>query len=427
MSNTKQRGILRLREIIWEITDVCHNNCSYCGSKDILLKSSNITPVEKEKKILRIAEEIAKYPPKKVDISGGDPLTVSLETHQKIIKLFKEKFIETAILINPLSIIKNDWVNSLSDKYDIVKLYDVVGISINTEKELQTYFDRHDFFYNLNAVFVTNFNVSNVFLIDSIKRAIKNHSIQNWQIQLTMFMKENDLALYNNKSGFKFFEGKIKELIKEKVPFVLADNVNPGPCGAGTQSCGIFYDGQVVPCLSMRSWRDNNNLKWKTDPQMNILKVVAELKKSNLEHIWEKGFHKYRFCEFNCCKNVTNIFINVIDLFEKELEGLQEIKFPPDDDEPIDLGEPDKLNPTKPIPYIPQQDFPQVDLYGVEVNPYPDPNMVLVYGINIEPTMAYAINEHPYPDINGTVRYDDISKLIKKGFSDAITKEDKDE
>lgn len=85
---------LQLKEIIWEITGECKNNCKYCGSK---LVRNTRTP---ENIILKIAEEISKYSPKEIDISGGDPLLVSKETHEVITKLFKSKDIICKILAN---------------------------------------------------------------------------------------------------------------------------------------------------------------------------------------------------------------------------------------------------------------------------------------------------------------------------------------
>jgi molybdenum cofactor biosynthesis enzyme MoaA len=62
------RKKLELQEIVWEITGECKNGCSYCGSKDAW---NCITDVDK---ICKIADEIAKYPPKEINMSGGDPL-----------------------------------------------------------------------------------------------------------------------------------------------------------------------------------------------------------------------------------------------------------------------------------------------------------------------------------------------------------------
>ena len=50
-----QKPSLKLNEIIYEITSECHNNCSYCGSKEV----SSI-PTD-EIRIKRIIDEIQNY------------------------------------------------------------------------------------------------------------------------------------------------------------------------------------------------------------------------------------------------------------------------------------------------------------------------------------------------------------------------------
>jgi MoaA/NifB/PqqE/SkfB family radical SAM enzyme len=61
-----QNQHLKLKELIWEITGECKNNCSYCGSK----KTNDKTVSDGV--VLQIANKIAKYPPNEINISGGD-------------------------------------------------------------------------------------------------------------------------------------------------------------------------------------------------------------------------------------------------------------------------------------------------------------------------------------------------------------------
>ena len=100
MVKRMQQPLIKLKEIIWEITGECKNGCRYCGSKNVWNIKTD------EDKILSIAREICEFPPEVIDISGGDPLLVSHEAHNNITTLFRNKNIKPHILFNPKSLIK---------------------------------------------------------------------------------------------------------------------------------------------------------------------------------------------------------------------------------------------------------------------------------------------------------------------------------
>ena len=183
-----QKPAIKLSEIIFEICPTCNNHCSYCGSKEV-----TSIPVD-EDRIRKIVDEIAKYPPAKINISGGDPLLVSYDTHLKI-KMVLDKT-ERTILVNPKSLIK---ALHIHEKLDIMGLYDWIGVSINTKEELDSFRNvfttyREPTAYSIiskKMTIISNFNTTNVFMFDEIKRYVEVSEC-SWQIQFTMYKDEND-------------------------------------------------------------------------------------------------------------------------------------------------------------------------------------------------------------------------------------------
>jgi len=280
-----QRPHIRLREIVWEITGRCKNGCKYCGSKTV--QNNELTHAE----IVNIAEAISYFPPEEINISGGDPLTLPVVVHDDILKWLKSAQIICKIIVNPKSIGSYD-----SLVFDILKKYDWAGISINTREELvaaKTCLIPSDF---ENYTVITNFNVQNLYEFEEIEEFVKRQN-KMWTIQFTVYQDENNpLALYNpdNQVAFETLQNKV---LASSAKIILSDNIREDiPCGAGFNSIGITYDGYVIPCLSMRSWKD----------------IEAECKKgiyknifgTSLEEIWETSFCTERFGAFKCCKDI---------------------------------------------------------------------------------------------------------------------------
>ena len=332
-----QAARIDLQEIIWEITGKCLNNCSYCGSKDIRHEEIN------ESRILKIATEICKFPPKEIDISGGDPLLVSKKTHLAITKMFKSKGVKCKILANAHSIAKvrhND-----SEALKILDYYEVVGLSVNTKEELGLAED----YYHDNMVVITNFNIVNIFLYEEIEKYVERHN-SSWMIQFTMYHDDSELALYNNDKALEEFVKKVQNSLNKKIKIVMSDNITTGPCSAGSKSIGILSNGDVVPCLSMRSWVND----MESISQGNVLSNL-------LQDIWENKFSEYRFKEFKCCKDHCNNK-TVSDKISMRIT-LPEIK--------LDLPK------TWPTITYPQRTPNQTILYGVT----PCQDGVMVYGV----------------------------------------------
>jgi MoaA/NifB/PqqE/SkfB family radical SAM enzyme len=280
-----QNAHLELKEIIWEITGKCNNNCSYCGSLEI--KNSDIYV----NKIIEIAKAISLYPPKEINISGGDPLLVSYETHENIVNILHD-IKNKKILISPNSLISSN--GEIKDKkhFDIIKLYDWVGVSINNEKELEKFKLYKKTYGFQNYTVITNFNIQNLYDFELIESFVKQEN-KFWTLQFTMYENQNNpLAIYSEENH-KAFEQLQKKYSNSKANIILSDNLNgETPCFAGLNALGITYDGTIVPCLSMRSW----DKKLEEKNKLNITKTP-------LEEIWKFGFDEQRFSQFECCKD----------------------------------------------------------------------------------------------------------------------------
>jgi MoaA/NifB/PqqE/SkfB family radical SAM enzyme len=336
---------LNLKEIIWEITGKCNNGCTYCGSKDLWKQDVN------ENLIMKIADSIAEYPPKEIDISGGDPLLVSFDTHQYITNKLN-KTTKCKILINPKSLLPN--TTCASEQLKILSLYSHVGVSINTQEELEmwkVFISKAT--HQLKYTVITNFNLTNFFLFDEFAKVIGKDIL--WQVQFTMYHakdKNNQLAMYNHPQAVEQLNNNIAKYPDLKL--IFADNCNHGECAAGIHTIGILADGEVVPCLSMRSWYGD------------ITKCTeGNVLKTKLKEIWFNGFKANRFEEFKSCKDICNGLV---------------------------LKKPEK-------PLIPPGPTKRQDPFTMDPftgSPYTPPMSVQVYGVSTPDTLIQRYPQYPF-------------------------------
>ena len=170
----------------------------------------------------------------------------------------------------------------------VLQYYDYFGLSVNTKEELELIKG----YYNNHAVVITNFNIINLFLYEEIEEYVKKNDL-SWMIQFTMYPdEENELALYNNDKALEEFVKKVQNSLNKKIKIVMADNITTYDCSAGTKSIGILSNGDVVPCLSMRSWV----------PDMSAI-IQGNVLAEPMKDMWENKFRDYRFKEFKCCKD----------------------------------------------------------------------------------------------------------------------------
>lgn len=275
--------LCKLKEVIWEITNECKNGCTYCGSKEL---RGCVTTVPT---ILGIAKQLSEYPPEELNISGGDPLLVSPFTHQAIHDMLYGKT-KLKLLFNPLSF--NNTGLYMFQIEEIFDYYELIGVSINTTKELMKMTEHANLLTSGKFVVITNFNTGNIFKYPEIEAFVKEYDL-SWQIQYTTYKGLDDNALYQNESAKKVLFDLIDKSYANGVKLVLADDLNEGICSAGQYSCGILANGDIVPCLSMRSWLDD-------------IYVAGNILMSSMEDIWSLGFAKYRCQDCQSCKDICN-------------------------------------------------------------------------------------------------------------------------
>lgn len=317
-----QKKVLELMEIIWEITGACQNHCSYCGSKAGWNEEINVP------RILQILGAISLYPPKEINISGGDPLLVDFETHKTIVDTLKPLGVRCKLIINPKSVNRLN----LMDKLKIIDLYDVVGISVNDKDDCEgSLLDIAGMKRVKPFAIITNFNTTNLFSYDRIEALVKKYKC-TWIVQYTIYKEEDSRALYleANEDAWHFLKQKVSSSAQGGVKLLISDNASDSPCGAGRRSLGILSTGNVVGCLSMRSWMDLPVAQPKGTSGVSGYYDHCEgsLFGMTLKEIWENKFQSYRFQEFHCCKDQCLNKILYKDSIQEALEKLGEAAKP---------------------------------------------------------------------------------------------------
>ena len=146
------------------------------------------------------------------------------------------------------------------------------------------------------------------------------------------------------------------------VAIIEADNLICGKCAAGNHGCSICWNGDVIPCLSYRAWK-------------NDLDVQGNIFKESLKYIWENKFEFYRNREFfPCCKCITGIELlkkknttpNIVDILKGNGNDQSYIQPPIIPNVPYDPNDPNIPDPN--VPYV----------YGVGIT-----KGWVVYGVNI--------------------------------------------
>ena len=264
-----------LDEILWEFTLKCNKNCKYCGSKNILNTNKKSKYTQEE-----IANYITKVNPKSVTITGGEP-SCEFEQLEKCIKILYDANIEVKILTNGNLFSKINLSNNINQ---YIKQY---GLSINEDIDIIQANNNNYAKYSEKTTIITNFGTHNLKDFEKIAKYAMQFSC--WQVQLTM---GNEFQLDFN--DIKTLQNKLLKLqVVDLCQIIKADNFNCYECTAGKNSFSITYDGNIIPCLSYRSWKSDLNIQ-------------GEVK--DIENIWKNGFKFNRNREFiPCCKDITGI------------------------------------------------------------------------------------------------------------------------
>lgn len=269
---------LKIREILWEITNRCNRNCDFCGSKSIINCGDDTSAEEKT----LIANAIAAVRPEKVTISGGEPLMVDYELLEQCVTSIQAAGTQVSLVTNG---------DALTNKH--CGLFDLIGISVNSKKDAEAINKLLNLklsqAYLEKIVWITNVNKINYFDIeDIIAFATMNNIPIQWQ-----------LTMYHNPQP-EMIDGEAIADVREKIAkacqaydinYIFADNLQEEHvCTAGTEGLGILFNGDVVPCLSERSWR--------------VPRVQGNVIEMPLEQIWTEAFKACRFSDdFACCRD----------------------------------------------------------------------------------------------------------------------------
>jgi MoaA/NifB/PqqE/SkfB family radical SAM enzyme len=275
---------LQLREILWEVTNKCNKNCDYCGSKDVMGACEPLSDDD----TLNIAREIAKSGVNQVVLTGGEPGCLNDELFINIIKLLKHAMIDVKIVTNGLALEKN-----ISQD---IKTY---GLSINTLEDIETC--EHELELADKITIITNFGTHNIWNIEKIYEFAIDYPI--WQVQLTM--GEYQLPA----DGIKLLREKLEGYSNDgDCIIVFADNLQRyHTCSAGLRSCSVTWDGNIVACLSERSYNNDN------------MKIYGNILKKPLTEIWREGFQDIRFeCGRKCCRDYIDYPIDSTSKVDNE-------------------------------------------------------------------------------------------------------------
>ncbi|MEK6832875.1 MAG: radical SAM protein [Nanoarchaeota archaeon] len=273
-----RNGMLKLEEVLWEVTSKCNKNCHYCGSKNVLNKKE-LTDDDK----IKIAKQLADYGVKEVVLSGGEPGCLDTNTLKDIIR----------VLRNGNCIVKVVTNGKIFEHQMDFSHFDAIGLSVNEIKDIEFCKDKRGVNTD-NFTIITNFGTHNIWDFDKLYNFAMNYNC--WQVQLTM----GELML--NADGIKYLKNKIKDTNKcfqfnpsegyTSNKIILADNLQDGyNCTVGIRSCGITYTGEVIACLSERSYSEKLN-------------IYGKLPEDSIENIWENKFKDIRFkCNRKCCRD----------------------------------------------------------------------------------------------------------------------------
>ena len=269
----------KLTDLIWEFTSKCNKNCTFCGSKDII----NSQDISYEQLNIIVQEIILQKDLEFLTITGGEPALNPL-LPQVVETINKERpDIKVRILTNGLFLTKEECMKLLNNDSN------GIGVSVNTISDIQYINNLIKNIKNKDKItMITNFgnhNFNDFFYLYDFST-----QFGLWQIQLTI---DDNLQL-NSKKIYELYSLISNVVVNSNI--VRADNFNKCDCTAGKSSCSITYNGEVIPCLSFRSWR-------KTLDVQGIINTKGDLTK-----IWNNKFNSYRQT-YKCvsCKDITHI------------------------------------------------------------------------------------------------------------------------
>lgn len=305
-------SLLKLKEVLWEITNKCDKNCKYCGSKNSL---SNDNPSIDT--ITAILYSIVEYPPEIVTITGGEPGCLDIDVLDNVIGVLSAYGVKVRIVTNGRFL-------QYASHYKNFDKVEVIGLSVN---EPWPYWFDYVEGHEKDLTIVTNFGTHNIWHFDKLAKFISDSNFNTWQIQLTM----GEYML--QKEGIAYLREKIRSLndpkCEYKVNYILSDNLQDiHVCQAGISSCSITANGEVVPCLSERSRTVESTVT-----------IEGSLLQNSLKDIWENAFKEIRFNGPWCKSCRSCITYPNIDILTPTISSNNKPQTIAADDVMIDVGE----------------------------------------------------------------------------------------
>ena len=323
-----------LKSVLWESTLRCNLNCGHCGSD---CRSSSTISDADEVLFLNALDNIKSvYNPRKimVGITGGEPL-MRRDLSQIVDKVTKMGFpvgiVSNGYSLNPEVFIKllnsglrsltisldglenehNDFRNNpLSFSHALTAIKNAVLVSKNNNK---FYFD-----------VVTCVTPHNLMFLSELKDLLVKIGVENWRLfsvfpsgraadgkyelsnveftEMLEFIKnERKKKNINVSYSCEGFLGKYESKVRPSYYF----------CRAGITNAGIYVDGKVGGCISIRS-EDF---------------IAGDLHNENFIDIWENGFDIFRNREWakkgicSNCKSWNNCLGNGLHLYSSKKSG----------------------------------------------------------------------------------------------------------
>ena len=294
---------------VWELTMECNMRCKHCGSSCAVEQEDELTTLE----ALNLCDELKELGMEYITLSGGEP------TLRKDLPAIIRKLTDNGIMV---SIITNAWI---VDDMIVNQAKDagVKAIAISIDGLLPT----HDKIrrsgsynrsiaalklikkYEIIPAVITTVNSVNITELDKMHDTFSEIGVAVWQMQLALPMgnlKHNTeyfLEPFHVNQLIDFAHSKIAGTID----IALADSVgyynkkiveiheksNPGfglwsGCTAGRCTIGIFYNGDITGCASLRDrefvegnirerslrdiWYSENSFAWNRQMKKNLLK-----------------------------------------------------------------------------------------------------------------------------------------------------------
>jgi len=251
---TFEKELINIKEITFELTNKCFNNCLHCSTN----ASSNYNDELDKLDINIIKETIDKYDPEWVNLSGGEPLLYPdiynlleyLQTKNVKVKMYTsgdgwwgndikklsfDKYINTIVF--PFYSNRNNIFNFIANKDLYSTVLSNLRYSLKTNMNVEVHIVPMTInIYTLEETidYLINLGVKKINLLKLVNqgRCVNNQYL----ILDDRILKEQMDHLYT----------KYKDVVKLGLP------LSHGKCTAGIEKLVVMCDGKIIPCESYK-------------------------------------------------------------------------------------------------------------------------------------------------------------------------------